>query len=89
MSKPDDGLVLVTNEKLIPVISLRQHYAGLAMQGLLAGGLKLVYGPGESFEDQVAECAFRFADAMIAAEKAGRELILKRRTKNNVKSRNS
>jgi len=46
-----------------PGMTLRQHYAGLAMQGICASG------PGMYMTDQIiAEQAFKRADAMIKAE---------------------
>lgn len=41
--------------------SLRQHFAGLAMQGLLASGVSPLGGAGESIRDR----AYALADLMV------------------------
>jgi hypothetical protein len=44
-------------------MTLREHYAGLAMQGLLAGD------PEQRLsEEQIADLAWRQADKMLAAQ---------------------
>ena len=42
-------------------VTKREHYAGLAMQGLIAGSLK---GDNRSI-DEVASLAVKFADAVL------------------------
>lgn len=52
-----------------PGMTLRQWYAGLAMQGMLCNGfIPNIVGPDGSTlqSDNYAECAFRMADAMLA-----------------------
>ena len=43
-------------------MTLRDHYAGLAMQGMLADNGGSVFG-----NNDLAECAYAIADAMLAA----------------------
>lgn len=48
-------------------MSLRDHFAGLAMQGMYANpGFTLVEDPAITVEDQIAEFAYKQADAMLA-----------------------
>lgn len=43
-------------------ISLRDHFAGLAMQGIVACGKRW---PGETTPPEIAALAYRLADAML------------------------
>lgn len=53
--------------------SLRDHFAGLAMQGMYANpGFTLVEDPAITVEDQIAEFAYKQADAMLAERERGR-----------------
>ena len=50
-------------------LSVREYFAGLAMQGMLCNGfIPNIVGPDGSTlqSDNYAECAFRMADAMLA-----------------------
>lgn len=58
---------VVTENNVHPGASLRDHFAGLAMQGILSRGGDV----NRSFED-VAKKAFRYADAMLAEKGRGR-----------------
>ena len=58
-----------TGEQGVPGMTLREYYAGLAMQGLLAPGARL----GKTRFDDVATLAVAHADALIAALKQGGE----------------
>jgi len=66
MSKNDDGGPVIE-----PVCSLRDWYAGMALQGLIAGCLAgNNSGCGWSVEGNVF-AAYQYADAMIAERKKG------------------
>ena len=60
---PSDGVSFGTH----PGMSLRDHFAGLAMQGKLACGLWSHLAP-----EQMASTAYQIADAMIAERERGR-----------------
>lgn len=47
-------------------MTLRDHFAGLAMQGALAGALSDGSSLGDNSAAEFAVMAYRFADAMIA-----------------------
>ena len=74
MSKDTSGSVFPCTEANglnngVPGMTLRQYYAGLAMQGMLCNGfIPNIVGPDGSTlqSDNYAECAFRMADAMLA-----------------------
>lgn len=52
-------------------MSLRDHFAGRALVGLLASGT--FSNSGNGFEAFISEKAFNLADAMLAARKSGGE----------------
>lgn len=58
-----------------PGMSLRDHFAGLAMQGLIANDNQLslckedALDLGKSVMDEVSYDAYRYADAMITTRK--------------------
>ena len=74
MSKDTSGSVFPCTEANglnngVPGMTLREYYAGLAMQGMLCNGfIPNIVGPDGSTlqSDNYAECAFRMADAMLA-----------------------
>jgi len=54
-------------------MSLRDHFAGLAMQGMYANpGFTLSVDPERTVEDQIAYFAYKQADAMLAEKERGR-----------------
>jgi hypothetical protein len=50
-------------------ISLRDHFAGLAMQAMIAADVREVYANGD-----VAEIAYKQADAMLAEREKAHDL---------------
>ena len=73
MSTKDDGGPAFPRTAPHPQngMTLRQWYAGMAMQGLLADeGMDV-----EGFEHNAARKAFAYADAMIAEEKKGNYIV--------------
>ena len=61
-SKLREGL----REDIREGISLRDHFAGLAMQAMIAADVREVYANGD-----VAEIAYKQADAMLAEREKG------------------
>jgi hypothetical protein len=51
-------------------MTLRDYFAGKALQGLLAGLLADGSNISEVSEDTVMECAYRYADKMLIARDA-------------------
>jgi hypothetical protein len=54
-------------------MTLRDHYAGLAMQGMFANPEDIHRADEETYEEYVAEigrCAYKMADAMLKAREA-------------------
>ena len=74
MSKDTSGSVFPCTEANglnngVPGMTLRQYYAGLAMQGMIASGALTVTGDWHIRpfnEQEVSDRAFAMADAMIA-----------------------
>ena len=56
-------------EDLREGISLRDHFAGLAMQAMIAADVREVYANGD-----VAEIAYKQADAMLAEREKAHDL---------------
>ena len=52
---------------------LRDHFAGQALAGLVAGPGRLVAGRGKTWQSVYAREAYALADEMIAARDAGAE----------------
>lgn len=62
-----NGTASVTEPRR-PGMSLRDHFAGLAMQGILSAGLG---NWGVKMDHGIASLAYAIADAMLKARKAG------------------
>ena len=74
MSKPDDGGPAFPDGEGYIGMSLRDWFAGLAMQGLLAVPELLASMPATEgiAESRLAGSAYEFADAMLAERAKGR-----------------
>lgn len=66
-----DAAYIQARAEAIGGMSLRQHYAGLAMQGFLAGHIGHHGHESHWAYDQMASEAFDVADAMIRASTKG------------------
>jgi hypothetical protein len=66
-----EGQFVTASEGIMsPSMTLREHYAGLAMQGLVTGNPSAHLGLGQLAADNAAAAAVIMADALISALEA-------------------
>jgi len=65
--KNADAPIAATQEKLKPNMGLtkREHFAAVAMQGLLSNPLEVPSTGGKKLKNFIATCSIDFADALL------------------------